>query len=426
MFSSLLSPPGFLFLLGIVTSTFAQNQSSQLISDPGVAGPEVEVVHLYNDQWPTGITISRNGRRFSNYPPGLDSNNTNNGTNNKYTVAELLPNSTERPYPNFEINNPPGGSINYSTYPATGANHINHLIGVQSVVLDPQDRLWILDTGRALTPDGTLVLASPGGPKLVCVSLTNDTVIRTIVFPPTVAYAASYLNDVRFDLRANLTEAGEGVAYITDSSAEGRNGIVVVDLGTGESWRHLDGTKEVRAERGFVPFVWGVPLYYLPRPGEPITTVPLGADGIALSSDGEQLFWGPVGGRGLWSIPTARLRARGPESEILAQGSVKFRGERGVSDGFETDTNGRIYAGNMEQNGILLFDPRNGTVSTFVRDPRINWVDTMSIASDGYLYFTNNQLAFSAGFYPGTDRRVKPFALMRVRLPDNGTRVFLQ
>ena len=248
------------------------------------------------------------------------------------------------------------------------------------MILDPLDRLWILDTGRALTPNNTLVPTSPGGPKLVCVSLTNDSVIRTIIFPPTVAYATSYLNDVRFDLRPNLSASGEGIAYITDSSAEGRNGIVVVDLGTGESWRHLDGTKEVRAERGFVPFVWGVPLYYIPGPEEPVTTVPLGADGIALSADGEELFWGPVGGRGLWSIPTERLRARGTESEILAQGSVRFRGERGVSDGFETDSNGRIYVGNMEQNGISLFGPGNETLATFVRDPRVNWVDTSKLS----------------------------------------------
>jgi hypothetical protein len=63
--------------------------------------------------------VSKNGRKFSNYPPGLDANNTNNGSNGKYTVAELIGNNTERPYPNAEINNPPGGSINYSTFPAS-------------------------------------------------------------------------------------------------------------------------------------------------------------------------------------------------------------------------------------------------------------------------------------------------------------------
>lgn len=50
----------------------------------------------------------------------------------------------------------------------------------------------------------------------------------------------------------------------------------------------------------------------------------------------------------------------------------------------------------------------------------------VSVADDGYLYFTDNQLAFSKSFYPGTDRRQRPFVLFRVNLPGNGTRVSLQ
>jgi hypothetical protein len=47
----------------------------------------------------------------------------------------------------------------------------------------------------------------------------------------------------------------------------------------------------------------------------------------------------------------------------------------------ETDTNGFIYHGNMEQNAVSVFNPANGTVNTFVRDPRLNWVDTVSLFS---------------------------------------------
>ena len=48
-----------------------------------------------------------------------------------------------------------------------------------------------------------------------------------------------------------------------------------------------------------------------------------------------------------------------------------------------------------------------------------------AIGEDGYLYFTVNQLVFSSLTYPGTDRRVKPWALMRVALPNNGTKPLL-
>ncbi|KAF2852826.1 hypothetical protein T440DRAFT_19718 [Plenodomus tracheiphilus IPT5] len=399
--------------------------AQQIRSDPGITGPPLEIVHLYNGQWPTGITVAKDGRKFSNYPAGLDANNTNDGNNNKYQVAELTANGTETPYPSLEINNPPGGAINFTTTPATGVNYQDYLIGVQSVVLDALDRLWILDTGRALTENGTLVNASPGGPKLIGVDITSHQVIKTIVFPETVAFPDSYLNDIRFDLRASSTSSGNGIAYITDSSSEGRNGIIIVDLESGESWRHLNGIAEVRASRGFVPYVWGQPLYYIPGPGLSLTTVPLGSDGIALSADGEELYFGPVGGRDLFSIPTARLRERGQGSELLAQAAVVNRGERGLSDGFETDSNGLVYAGNMEQNEIGFYNPGNASMTAWVRDPRISWVDTMSVADDGYLYFTDNQLAFSSAFYPGTDRRTRPFVLFRAKLPGNGTRVSL-
>lgn len=88
----------------------------------------------------------------------------------------------------------------------------------------------------------------------------------------------------------------------------------------------------------------------------------------------------------------------------------------------ETDTNNFIYHGYMEQNAIAFYNPANGTDTLFVRDPRINWVDTMSVSTSGYLYFTVNQLSFGPGFVPG-DRRVRPFALFKVPLPLGGKKV---
>ncbi|KAB2580009.1 hypothetical protein DBV05_g1523 [Lasiodiplodia theobromae] len=403
--------------------------AQDIATDPGVAGPPLEIAHLYYDQWPTGIAVSSSGRLFSNYPSGLDPENTNDGSNNKYAVAELFANNTERPYPSAEFNNPPGGSINYTTNPPSGANYQDHLIGVQSVVIDALDRLWILDTGRALTADGTLVPASVGGPKLIGVDLATDKVIQTIVFPPDVATPFSYLNDVRFDLRANLPAGGGegGVAYITDSSNEGRNAIIVVNLASGAAWRRLDGYPGVRAEGQFVAHVWGEPVYGLPQgAGGPVAYASTGSDGIALSADGDELFWSQVAGRHIHGVPTARLRATEATSEVLAQASVTKRGQKGFSDGFETDSNGLVYVGNIEQNAVNWYSPANGTTGVFVRDPRINWIDTFSVSEDGYLYFTINQLNRSPSFYPGTERRVRPYVLFKVKLPDGGSKVLLR
>ena len=97
----------------------------------------------------------------------------------------------------------------------------------------------ILDTGRPLFQP-----PQPGGPKLVGVDLASDRVVKTILFPPDVALPTSYLNDVRFDLR----RGSEGTAFVTDSSDRGPNGIVVVDLAFGESWRRLHDHPSTKAE----------------------------------------------------------------------------------------------------------------------------------------------------------------------------------
>lgn len=193
----------------------------------------------------------------------------------------------------------------------------------------------------------------------------------------------------------------------------------MVDLGSGESWRHLDGAPQVRAQQQFFATIWGENFYSPAVPGLPVSYLNFGADGLAISADGDTIFWTDVGSRYLYSIPATRLRDRSEFSELLAQGSIVSHGEIGVTAGLETDTHGYIYVGNMEQNAINIFDPATGATSVFVRDPRIGWVDTMSVATDGFLYFTVNQL------WRSPDRRVKPYALFRVNLPGSGSKISL-
>jgi len=44
----------YVLLAALVASTVAQQQDPGVISDPGTYGPQVEIAHLYYDQWPTG------------------------------------------------------------------------------------------------------------------------------------------------------------------------------------------------------------------------------------------------------------------------------------------------------------------------------------------------------------------------------------
>lgn len=87
---------------------------------------------------------------------------------------------------------------------------------------------------------------------------------------------------------------------------------------------------------------------------------------------------------------------------------------------------GSVVPQQIAQDPGIVFNIANGTVNVLARDPRLVWVDTFAVATDGYIYFTKNQLWRTRMFYPGTDRRVKPYVLFRAKLPGNGTKVDLK
>ena len=188
---------------------------------------EPEVVATFPELMLTGVTVSEDGRVFVNFPRWEEGVPT--------TVAEVVDGEVV-PYPDAETN-----QLDESA-------PLEHFISVQSVVIGPDGRLWVLDTGRPLfqTP--------PLGPKLVAVDLETNEVVQTISFADSPAILdTTYLNDVRFDLR----KGEAGLAFITDSSSSGPNAIIVVDLASGEAWRQLEGHPSVQAKPNFLPIVEG-------------------------------------------------------------------------------------------------------------------------------------------------------------------------
>jgi sugar lactone lactonase YvrE len=345
----------------------------------------LETVHTFDDgPMPTGVSVSASGRIFINYPKW--------GDDVPATVVELR-DGTPVPYPNEKWNTPSGDDDPLA------------LVSVQSIVVDPAERLWILDTGSPMFQP-----TKPGGPKLVGVDLATDTVISTIVFDPDVAPPTTYLNDIRFDLR----KGAGGVAYITDSSDSGPNGIIVVDLATGEAWRRLHDHPSTKAEQPdtFLPVVEGQVFMERPADGPP-KPVLMGADGIAISADGTRLWYCPLASRRWYSVSAGGLADREVTDDEVAATVVDEGDKGGASDGLESDDAGRLYATSGEHNAILRRLP-DGTIETVVHDPRLLWPDTMSLAADGYLYVTANQLYRQEKYQGGEDRRRKPYSLFRV------------
>lgn len=380
------------FLFAVNVEAQQNRQATRNLPSEKPTG-QIEQVFAFNNQMPTGVTVSQTGRIFVNYPRWEDKV--------EFTVAEIK-NGKEVPYPDANINR------------LSLENAGETFVSVQSVVVDPKDRLWILDTGSI----NLMPIISIDAVKLIGIDLKTNKIFKTIKFPPEVVLPTTYINDIRFDLRKGTG----GVAYITDSAGMGPSAIIVVDLETGTSRRLLNGHPSVTAEPNFRAFVEGKSVMQR-KPGQPPMALALGSDGIAISADGAKLYYCPLASRKLYSVSTdALLDLSLSETQVAA--TVKMESLKPVSDGLESDTQGRIYCTDYENNAIVRWIPETGDFETIAHDPRMLWSDTMSVASDGYLYFTANQLHRQAGYNNGSDLRQKPYSLFRVKI--DGTPVKLQ
>ena len=346
-------------------------------------------VVLFDTSMPTGVTISKQNRIFVNFPRW--------GDPVEFTVAEIKHGKIV-PYPDLQTNR-----LNTS-------NQTEGLVSVQSVVIDPQDRLWVLDTGSI-----NFQPIKPGAAKLLCYDLKSNRLVKRITFPDHVALPTTYLNDVRF----NLNMGREGVAFITDSSDSGPNGIIVVDLDSGLSWRKLNDHPSTKADRNFVPNVEGKPLLARSGGGKPDANLKIGADGIAISPDGRTLYYCPLASRRLYSVSTEAL-ADGKLSDEETARTVRDLGTRDfASDGLHCDAAGNLLLTDYEHNAVrrrTSNDERAG-YEIVAQDPRMIWPDTLAVGPDDTLYVTCNQLNRQPRFHNGKDERDAPYVLFRVK-PD--------
>jgi len=369
-----------------MSTNLSQKQNNLPADEPLGA---LEPVAQFNGAMPTGVTVSHQGRIFVNFPKW--------GDEVAFTVSEIHDGGEMVAYPDEATN---------QTNPSDPAAA---LVSVQSVVVDPADRLWILDTGSPMFQP-----TKYGGPKLVCVDLATNKIIKKILFPQDVALPTTYLNDVRFDLRRGI----KGIAFITDSAQNGPNGIIVVDLDSGVSWRRLHDHPSTKPEqlKTFLPIVEGRPFLEYQQDGQIKQGAGMGSDGIAISSDGSRLYYCPLGSRKLYSVSTDALADQSLDEQKVSATVIDEGDRGGASDGLESDAAGYIYSTNYEHNAILRRSP-DGKWEIVVHDPRLLWPDTLSLATDGYLYVTANQLHRQARFNKeGRDLRRKPYTLFRIKV----------
>jgi sugar lactone lactonase YvrE len=337
-----------------------------------ISGAQLEEVGSFPHQQVTGVAVSKSGRVFVNFPNWSDSHSV--------SVAEWIDGKT-KPFPNDVWNQSgPGGS---------------HFICVQSVYVDADDNLWILDPAAPKMQE-----VIKGGPKLVKVDLKTNQVAQNIPFGEDVAPKKSYLNDVRVDTKM-------GVAFITDS---GLGGIVVVDLKTGKARRLLKNHKSVMAETKTKLIVEGREL--LDQNGNPPQ---INSDGIALDSKYDYLYFHALTGHTLYRIKPVYLKDSNLSDEDIGP-KVEAVIQTPAPDGMLEAPDGSVYLTDLENSSIVRFDPISNKIEKIIEDQRLSWADSMAWGPGGEIYVTASQIQNMPRFNNGKDVHIDPYKLFKVKM----------
>jgi sugar lactone lactonase YvrE len=353
-----------------------------LINAVITSGAELQEVASFPDKQLTGVGVStKSGRVFVNFPYWSD--------DHSISVAEIV-NGQPKAFPNDEWNKSAVGR----TGAGEPASASSHFVCVQSVVVDDQDNLWVLDPAAPKMQE-----IVKGGPKLVKIDLATNQVVQTIPFGEDVTPKKSYLNDVRIDTRTST-------AFITES---GRGAIIVVDLKSGKARRLLDGHASTQPEKDVKLVVDGKALVDQQKKTPP----QIASDGIALDAKNGYLYYHALTGHTLYRIKTSFLR-----DETLSKSEVESKvenvGQTPAPDGMLEGPGGSVYLTDLENSAIVRWDPASKRVEQIIADKRLLWPDTLSWAPNGEMYATASQIENMPRFNNGKSTRTEPYKLWKI------------
>lgn len=299
----------------------------------------------------TGVTITEDGRMFANFPRWRE------GV--PFSVVEVMPNGSFKPYPNESWNS------------WSGQPQPQQFTCVQSVVAH-RGSLYVLD------PASPMMQGVVGKARLFEFDLATNQLKNKWEFSSDIAPTKSYLNDLRVDER-------HGKIYITDS---GLGALVVLDPATGEARRLLANHASTKAENVNLRFEGQEWTQNGKQPQ-------VHADGIALSPNQDSLYYHALTGYTLYRVPTTALADASLAPDAL-QRQVQDLGKTPAPDGMIFDSRGNLYMADLENNSIVYRTPA-GELKTLVQDNSIRWADTFTLGSDNMLYFTTSRINEASG-----------------------------
>lgn len=354
-------PLGLLVLLTLSLHAFGQSA-------------KLESVFKDNTYQLTGVAVSKTGRLFVNYPYWTDTY--------RYALVEVAKDGSVKPYPDAAWN---------SWKP--GQNPANKWVCVQSPFVDDKDRLWVIDPA---SPKQAGVYRDAH--KLVCFNLATNKVEKTFSFKGILG-PDSYLNDIRVDTKRE-------VVYLTESQ---QGGIAVVDIKSGKIRMTLQGHPSVKYDPTFKFIIDGRELRDAKGP------VKFSSDGLALTPDGNTLYYKPLSDNKLYRIQTEYLRDEKIADKTLGD-KVEDLGKFTTTDGMIIDANGYLYLGDILNYTLYRLHTPDMKREDLVTDRTLlQWPDSYAV-HDGYLYVTTSQIDHMAKNNGGKSTRKSPYEVFRIKI----------
>jgi hypothetical protein len=343
----------------------------------------LELVASSEKFMPRGILVTDDNRIFVCLP--------RHEADVPYTLTELK-NGQLEPYPDLSIN-----QFEQMSNPQGFAS-------VMSTKMSNKGVLWVLDSGRI---SRNLV---PHAAKLVAINVATNKVEKVIPLGDDVILANTLLKDFCLD----ESKGKGGVAVIADSSPQGDNAFVVVDLETGKAFRRLHKHASVMAEPDFVIFADGQMVRFRTSDTNKVD-MSAGVSGLGLSADKKTLFYSPMASHSFYSVDFDKLcNAVIKDKEVAA--SIKSLGSKiGASDSVAINGQDDIFITDIENNAIWKRRPKGNSIK-IATDPRLSWPDSLCLSKDGYLYVTASQLHRSPWYHMDKDLRNRPFQIFRLNL----------
>lgn len=247
-------------------------------------------------------------------------------------------------------------------------DHADRLTGVFGITVDSEGNIWAIRPG-----------AMEGRPtEMLAVNPDTGNIVFEYTFPEG---EAGFAQDLR------VSDNGQTV-YLADtgllrfSSAS----LIVFDVASRTSRVVLEDHPTTAPQNWVLRRTDGTPY----RLGYGLVTFQVGVDGIEISDDGVWLIYATMTHDTVYRVPTALLRNPDVSLEMLER-AIERLGPGPMSDGIALTASGDVILTDVENGGLAILN-ETGELSTLIKVEGVDWADSVSVAPNGDIWFTDSHL----------------------------------